>query len=114
MNLLREPGDMANARSYSFRSWSRLGDTRSGDFWNDSFGSVVMPKPTPEEQEAFGTDLDPSDNMPVSTQGMIRPTVISDVGKNIQRRARRQSMLVKTANPFAIDDPSVHRGLVGD
>jgi len=81
-----------------------------------------MPKPTPEEQEAFGTDLAP-DN--VSFPGLLstqRPVPIEKEAANIQRRNRRASKLnALTANPFSgdkdstgtLDTPATHRGLIG-
>jgi hypothetical protein len=74
-----------------------------------------MPKNQPSPEE-FGTELSPPDNIPLGTQGMIRPTVNAQAGgnvsKNIQRRIKRLSRV--TANPYAIDDQKTHAGLIGD
>lgn len=52
------------------------------------------------QQQPFGNDFGP-DNTPMTDQGIVRDKPISDVGKNITRRAQRQSRLVKTSNPYA-------------
>lgn len=66
-----------------------------------------------QNEPDFGAEvLSAPDNVPVSTQGIQRPTVLSNAGKNVQRKASRQ---LPAGNPYKGGSAwnHEHAGLLG-
>jgi hypothetical protein len=73
-----------------------------------------MPK-QPTQDEEFGSTLAAPENTPIATLNATqRPTVIQKEAQNITRRNKKNSKILRTANPFTRSSPDdEHNQLLG-